>query len=91
MAFNGTACPTGWDPADGANDPAVGGGTNPMDLRGRFMRGSDGSTGNDPDFATRTGGNGAAKVGSVQGDELKAHNHKPVSTNNLSHRVGITG
>jgi len=24
MAFNGNACPSGWDLADGTNDPAVG-------------------------------------------------------------------
>lgn len=38
VAFNGDACPAGWDLADGTGDPAVGGGTNPMDLRGRFVR-----------------------------------------------------
>lgn len=53
VAFNGNACPAGWDLADGTNDPAVGGGTNPMDLRGRFVRGSDPSATNDVDFASR--------------------------------------
>lgn len=75
MAFNGNACPSGWDLADGTNDPAVGGGTNPMDLRGRFVRGSDPSATNDVDFASRVGGTGTNKVGSTQGDELKSHSH----------------
>ncbi len=62
-----------------------------MDLRGRFVRGSDPSGSNDPDFALRTGGSGTNKVGSVQGDVLGSHNHKSVNAGNLSHRVGITG
>ncbi|MDQ1344137.1 MAG: trimeric autotransporter adhesin [Patescibacteria group bacterium] len=75
MAFNGTSCPSGWDLADGTNDPAVGGGTNPMDLRGRFMRGSDSSATNDIDFASRTGGTGTEKIGSTQADAFKSHTH----------------
>ena len=49
------------------------------DLRGRFMRGVDGSAGNDPDNSTRTasntGGNVGNTVGSVQSDALKSHTH----------------
>lgn len=49
------------------------------DLRGRFPRGVDGATGNDPDAnartASNTGGNTRDLVGSVQGDELGSHQH----------------
>ena len=49
------------------------------DLRGRFMRGVDGTAGNDPDAASRTainvGGNVGNNVGSLQGDALKFHAH----------------
>ena len=49
------------------------------DYRGRFLRGVDGSAGNDPDKATRTaanaGGNTGNAVGSVQNDEFKNHTH----------------
>ncbi|NEN95447.1 MAG: tail fiber protein [Moorea sp. SIO3I7] len=50
------------------------------DLRGRFVRGVDGTAGRDPDTHERTasgrGGNEGNNVGSVQEDEFKAHNHK---------------
>jgi microcystin-dependent protein len=36
------------------------------DLRGRFLRGLDAGAGVDPDFASRTGGEGASKIGSTQ-------------------------
>lgn len=75
VAFNGVSCPSGWDLADGTNDPAVGGGTNPLDLRGRFPRGTNGTSSNDPDFASRSGGMGTGKIGSTQGDETKSHSH----------------
>lgn len=49
------------------------------DLRGRFLRGVDGSTGRDPDAATRTacntGGNTGDAVGSVQDGEVGPHTH----------------
>lgn len=49
------------------------------DLRGRFLRGVDGSANIDPDKATRTamnmGGNTGNLVGSVQGDMFRSHVH----------------
>jgi microcystin-dependent protein len=52
------------------------------DYRGRFLRGVDGTAGNDPDKTSRTimntGGNSGASssmVGSVQGDALNNHSH----------------
>ncbi len=52
---------------------------NVPDLRGRFLRGVDGTAGNDPDKAIRiavfTGGNTGNNVGSVQLDDVKNHNH----------------
>jgi microcystin-dependent protein len=52
---------------------------NVPDLRGRFLRGVDGSAGRDLDSGTRTamnpGGNPGNLVGSVQADALKSHTH----------------
>lgn len=52
---------------------------NVPDFRGMFMRGVDDGAGNDPNAAARTaqasGGNNGDKVGSVQNDEIKSHNH----------------
>jgi phage-related tail fiber protein len=49
------------------------------DFRGRFLRGYDGSAGNDPDKATRTamnsGGNTGNNLGSVQDDTFQNHQH----------------
>lgn len=48
------------------------------DNRGLFPRGYSGTSTNDPDKATRTavnGGSSGNNVGSIQSDELKAHNH----------------
>lgn len=56
---------------------------NVPDLRGRFLRGVDGTAGRDPDSGTRTAmnplGNPGNLVGSVQADAFKSHTH----TNNL--------
>ena len=49
------------------------------DLRGRFLRGVDGTAGNDPDKSSRTasntGGNTGNKIGSVQPDIFGSHSH----------------
>src|SRR5690606_10610092 len=55
------------------------------DYRGRFLRGLDGTAGNDPDKASRTamnsGGNTGNAVGSVQADEFKNHTHSTWAKN----------
>ena len=43
------------------------------DLRGYFLRGVDGGSGNDPGHAARTGIE--PKLGGIQVDEFKSHNH----------------
>jgi microcystin-dependent protein len=59
------------------------------DYRGRFLRGVDNSVGRDPDRASRTamnsGGNTADNVGTLQGEDLKAHTHS------LDYYVANTG
>ncbi len=49
------------------------------DLRGKFVRGVDGSASNDPDHGTRTacnsGGATGNNVGSCEVDQYKSHNH----------------
>jgi microcystin-dependent protein len=49
------------------------------DFRGRFLRGTDGGAGRDPDRVSRTamnsGGNTGDNVGSMQGDAFRAHSH----------------
>lgn len=49
------------------------------DLRGRFMRGVDGTAGNDPDkdsrSASNAGGNTGNNVGSIETDGTAAHSH----------------
>ena len=58
------------------------------DLRGRFLRGVDIGSGNDPDSTTRTalhdGGNSGDNIGSYQTDEIKQHNHTYVRNVNGS-------
>lgn len=64
---------TGWGAADDTH-------FNVPDLRGRFLRGVDGTAGNDPEAAGRTamnpGGNTGDKVGSVQPDQFGTHTHQ---------------
>ncbi|MBI5219740.1 MAG: tail fiber protein [Bacteroidia bacterium] len=49
------------------------------DLRGRFLRGVDGTAGSDPDKTSRTasgtGGNTGNNVGSLQGNSIASHSH----------------
>jgi phage-related tail fiber protein len=47
------------------------------DLRGEFLRGWSNSSGNDPDAASRSGGD---TVGSSQSSEFGAHTHRPYQT-----------
>ncbi len=53
---------------------------NVPDLRGRFLRGVDGTAGRDPDSASRTamntGGNTGNNVGSIQTAAFEAHRHQ---------------
>jgi microcystin-dependent protein len=62
------------------------------DLRGRFLRGVDSGSGNDPDASSRTainsGGNTGDNVGSYQDDEFKSHNHG-ISTSSGSGTSGV--
>jgi hypothetical protein len=53
------------------------------DLRGRFLRGMDKISGNDPNAGSRTGGN---FLGSIQDDEFKSHVHTGAANDNGSHR-----
>lgn len=57
------------------------------DYRGRFLRGVDGSGGNDPDVSSRTalstGGNTGNTVGSLQGHSFQTHTHIQDSHNHL--------
>jgi tail collar domain len=66
---------------------------NVPDLRGMFMRGVDGSAGNDPDKATRTaqnsGGNTGNNIGSKEADQVIEHNH--VSSGNVPIGFSATG
>jgi hypothetical protein len=43
------------------------------DMRGYFLRGVDGGSGNDPGHAARTGI--GSKLGGIQEEEFKSHNH----------------
>ena len=48
---------------------------NVPELRGYFLRGFDGGTGNDPDAVSRTGGEVENQIGSYQIDTMPTHNH----------------
>jgi|GEM_PF-1496851 len=65
---------------------------NVPDMRGMFLRGVDGGSGNDPDAAARTtvnsGGNSGNNVGSEQQDDFESHNH---SINNAVPILGGLG
>ena len=94
-AYGGSTTPAGWLRCDGAlyngstypalyaaigiNFGGYSGYFNVPDLRGRFLRGWNNSSGRDPDAASRygeyTGQTGGDKIGSIQGDQLKSHNH----------------
>ena len=95
-AYGGNTAPTGWLLCDGTavsqttyadlfavigcNFGCSGGNFNLPDLRGRFLRGRDGSTTRDPDSGLRTamnsGGNAGDNVGSVQVHSFNNHNHR---------------
>lgn len=64
---------------DGSNDADPATDFNLPDLRGRFLRGVDGTAGLDPESSTRTairaGGNTGNQVGSAQNDGFTQHRH----------------
>jgi microcystin-dependent protein len=68
---------TAW--GNGSNDADASTDFNVPDLRGRFLRGVDGTAGLDPQSATRTasrpGGNAGNQVGSAQNDAFAQHRH----------------
>lgn len=55
------------------------------DFRGRFLRGFDGTAGNDPDASSRiamnSGGNTGNNVGSLQEDAFQGHKHQTLQGN----------
>ena len=75
-SFNLTACPSGWQPADGRS--------NRPDLRGVFVRGMEdfgsGRVDRDPN---RSGSN---TLGSYQGDDFKSHDHYTAGGTGLGSR-----
>ena len=67
---------------------------NVPDFRGMFLRGADSTAINDPDAAARTsvnGGNSGAKVGSVEADGSKSHNHTVNAVGVTNFAGGSTG
>lgn len=70
-----TVIGTAW----GEGDATPNGTFNVPDLRGRFLRGRDAGTNRDPDVASRVssgaGGNVGDRVGTLQLDSFRAHNH----------------
>lgn len=70
---------------------------NVPDLRGRFLRGVDGTAGNDPNKSDQerppmnAGGNVGNRVGSIQTDQLGSHSHTLPGTNWLQFNVGGHG
>lgn len=67
---------------------------NVPDFRGRFLRGVDGTAGNDPDKSSRTamnpGGNTGNNVGSVQGDQYASHAHSVLYSGTAAIGTGTT-
>lgn len=63
----------------GGSGNQITGSFNVPDLRGKFLRGTDGTANYDPDHASRTaintGGNTGNAVGSLQMDQIVAHGH----------------
>jgi microcystin-dependent protein len=77
--------------ASGAADPTH---FNVPDLRGFFMRGVSGTSGNDPDASLRgqqhVGANGGNNVGSVQADNFRTHHHL-ISDPGHTHNFFVNG
>lgn len=110
LPYGGTTAPAGYLMCDGQSysqssysalfgiiGKSCGGTTtnfNVPDLRGRFLRGVDGSNSRDPDRNSRTamnsGGNTGNAVGSVQTDAFESHSH-PIDDPGHSHKLFAGG
>lgn len=80
---------TAWGTGSGAI--AGPSGFNLPDLRGRFLRGVEGTAGRDPDASARTSdtlGNEGNAVGSIQDDAFAAHDHE---VNDPGHSHDVVG